>query len=128
MLCSNQLSYIAFVLLSAAIVLQSRDRSLPKGREFWRFRPEMSRSDVKPEENNVAVLNHVFLALQAPFADILGTGFTPVFDKIRIGNYLGTNKPSLEIGVDYAGGSRGGSTLLNGPGTHCFLASREVGL
>src|SRR5690554_3040761 len=84
--------------------------------------------DVKPEVDHVAILDHVLLAFQAPFAGFLGSGFAVVLNEVVEGDDFGADKAFLEVGVDHAGGLGCGGTDLDRPGTDFLYPGSEVGL
>jgi hypothetical protein len=56
--------------------------------------------------DDVAVLDHVFLALVAGLACFLGRDFAAERDVVVIGDGLGADEAAFEIAVDDAGGLR----------------------
>src|SRR5690606_17930010 len=91
--------------------------------------PTQSSGSVREaEEGDVAVLEDVFLALEAVFAGFAGGGGAAEAREVVEGNDLGLDEAFFEIGVDDAGGLRGLPALLDGPGADLFFAGGEVGL
>ena len=64
--------------------------------------------DVEPEVHHVAVLDDVFLAFLADLAGFLGAALAVERDVVVVGDGLGADEALLEVGVDDAGGLRGG--------------------
>src|SRR5258708_22965446 len=84
-----------------------------------------SGSNIESEENHVAVLDHVFLALgpdDALFAGALPAG---IGDKVVVADGFGANEPALEVGVNHARGHRSGVAAMNRPGADFLLAGGE---
>ena len=71
---------------------------------------------VEQEVQNVAVFDDVVLAFGAHLAGFLGALFTLVGDEVFIGDGLSADEALLEVGVDLAGGLRGGGADRDGPG------------
>src|SRR3989338_10913671 len=110
MLCSNQLSYVADV----ARIIRVRGFSVnPEVRIFSRA---IKRLDVEAEVHDVAVLDDVFLAFQAPFAGFLGAGFALVLDEVVVGDHFGADEALFEVGVDHGRRLGGGGADAHGPG------------
>ena len=105
-----------------------KGRTTLEGREFWRFRGLLSRSDVKTEVDYVAVLNEVLLAFQAPLACVLGAVLASIADVVIEANDLGADKPLFEIGMNDRRSLRCTGALLNGPSADLFRACGKVGL
>src|SRR5689334_18614321 len=72
-------------------------------------------SDVEPEVHDVAFADDVFLAFQAQLAGFLAALFAFVGDVVLVGDDLGADEAFFEVGVDHAGGLRGGGADLYGP-------------
>lgn len=62
---------------------------------------------VKTEQHDVAILNHIFLALSTHLARLLRARFTVIGDIILISYCFGANEPAFKIGVDDARRLRG---------------------
>src|SRR5690606_950859 len=83
---------------------------------------------VKPEMDNVAVLDHVLFAFQAPFAGVFRALFALIGDEVVVADYFCPDKAPLKVGVDYAGGLGSGCTYFDSPGPYFFHAGGKVGL
>ena len=88
----------------------------------------LRRSDVEEEVHDVAVLNDVVLAFGAHLAGFLSALFTLEGNEVFVGDRLGADEAAFEVGVDDAGGLRGGVALVDRPGADFLDAGREVGL
>ena len=78
--------------------------------------------------DHVAILDDVFLAFLTPLAGFLCPGLAPARDEVFVTDDLGLDEAALEIGMDHAGGLRGGGSLSHGPGTDFLLARGEIGV
>ena len=78
--------------------------------------------------NHIPILHHIFLTFGAHFARFFGFGFAAERYKIIISNHLRADKAAFEIGVDHAGGLRGGVAFVDGPGADFFYAGGEISL
>ena len=78
--------------------------------------------------DDVAVLNHVFLALQTPATRVFGTLLAVIGDEVVVADHLGADKTLLEIRMNDSCGLRRGGADLNRPGTDLLLPGGEVGL
>ena len=78
--------------------------------------------------DDIAVLHDVVLALKPQFAGLPGPLFTFARNEIIIGNDLGPDETTLEIGMDNGGGLRCGRTDSHRPGPDLFYPGGEVGL
>ncbi len=76
--------------------------------------------------HDIAIEDHIFLALKAEFAGFLGPGFAVVFDVILIANSFRTDEALFEIRVDDAGGGGHLSASRFGTGAGLFGADCEV--
>ena len=76
----------------------------------------------------VAIPNTIPLARYAGDTLLARSLPTAVGDEIRIGNGLGANEATLEVGVDHAGGHGCGVAPMDRPGAHLLFAGREVRL
>ena len=81
-----------------------------------------------PELHHVAVGHDVVLALHAHPAVGAGLGHAPVLHEVVVADDLGLDETALEVGVDDAGGLRGGPPLADRPGPRLLLPRRQVGL
>jgi len=87
--------------------------------EHWRtLKNSSSCSDVKEEVQNVAILDHVFLAFGAHLASVLGTLLALVGNEVLEGNGLRPDEAALEIAVDHASCLGCGVADVDGPGAH----------
>ena len=84
-------------------------------------------SDVKLEQQHIAVLHHIFLAFQPKLARVARTRFAAERDVIVISDGLGTDEALLEIGMDHARSARSLGALGDGPGARFLRPHREVG-
>ena len=73
--------------------------------------------------NHIPILHHIFLTFGAHFARFFGFGFAAERYKIIISNHLRADKAAFEIGVDHAGGLRGGVAFVDGPGADSILSA-----
>ena len=85
------------------------------------------KSDVEAEEDDVAVLHHVLLALAAHEALFLGGGHRAAGHQVVERDDLRADEAALKVAVDFAGGLRRFRTLRDRPCAHLGLAGREVG-
>ena len=67
---------------------------------------KMFESDVEAEQNNIAVLHHILLALGTDKALFTGSGQRAELDEVLVVDDLGTDEAELEVGVDLAGSLR----------------------
>src|SRR6202008_4336711 len=72
--------------------------------------------------HDIAIKDHVFLALKAEFAGFLGARFAIVFDIVRIGDGFRADETLFEIRMNDAGGGGRLGALGYGPGP-CFLGA-----
>src|SRR5262245_61166383 len=77
------------------------------------------------EMHHVAVLDHVFLALETESAFLFRALLAAVSHEIVVGDHFGADEAFFEIGMDLAGGLRSGRALLHGPGAVLGLPDRE---
>ena len=70
----------------------------------------------EPEVQAIAVLHHIFLALQPEFPRLARARLAVEGDVVCICYRLRADEALLEIGVDDARRLRGARALLNGPG------------
>ena len=82
---------------------------------------------VELEQQNVAVLNDIFLAFVARLAGFLGRHFAAERHEIIVGDGLGADEAALEIGVDDAGCLRRLGALVDGPGARLLRSDGEIG-
>ena len=75
----------------------------------------MFESDVETEQNNIAVLHHILLALGANQTLFAGSSQRAKLDEILIVDNLSANEAALEVGVNLAGSLRRLCALLDGP-------------
>ena len=75
--------------------------------------------------HHIAVLHDIFLAFYAHFAGFFGFGFAAERDEIVVGNHLGADEAAFKIGMNHAGGLRGGVAFVDGPGADFFDAGGE---
>ena len=61
---------------------------------------------VEPEQYHIAVLHDIFLAFGADQTLFAGSGHRSVCDQILIGDNLGPDEATLEIGMNFASGLR----------------------
>ncbi len=61
-------------------------------------------SDVEPEVDDVAVPDHIVLALGAELPGLLGPLLALAGDEVLVGDHLGADEAPLEVGVDDPGG------------------------
>ena len=85
-------------------------------------------SDVEAELHHVAVGHHVVLALDAGLAGGARGGDGAGGDEVVERDDLGLDEALLEVGVDHAGGLRGGPALVDRPGARLLGAGGQVGL
>src|SRR5690606_6196949 len=85
-------------------------------------------SDVEPEVQYVALLDPVFLALQAQAPGLARAGLAAVADEVLVGDGLGADEALLEVGVDHRGRLGRGGAGLHGPGADLLHPGGEVGL
>ena len=57
-----------------------------------------------------------------------GLGHGAGLDQVVEGDHFGLDEAALEVGVDHAGGLRGGVALVDGPGPRFLGPGRQVGL
>src|SRR3954454_19497566 len=81
----------------------------------------------KPEMHDVAVGDHVILALKPQLAAVARAGFAAERDVIVISDGLGADEAALEIGMDHARGLRRLSTVGDGPGPRLLRPGGEIG-
>ena len=84
-------------------------------------------SDIKAEENDIAVVHDVILAFAADKPRFLAGGKRAFFDKRLIWHYFGADKAAFEIGVDFARRSGGFRAALYCPGADFRFARGEEG-
>ena len=65
------------------------------------------RSYIEPEQDDIAILDDVFLALGADQALLPGGGHGAAGHQVVVGDHLSPDKAPFEVGVDLAGGLRG---------------------
>ena len=82
---------------------------------------------IEAEQDNIPILDHIFLALGADQALFPGSGHGAAGHQILIGHHLGPDEAPLKVGVDLTGGLRGLGPLFDGPGPALVLAGGEVG-
>ena len=82
---------------------------------------------VEPEQDNIPILYHIFLALGADQALLPGGGHGAAGHQVLVGDHLGPDEAPLKVGVDLAGGLGSLSALGDGPGPALVLAAGEVG-
>src|SRR5690606_399964 len=85
-------------------------------------------SDVELEQQDVAVLDEVFLAFLPQLSGLARARLAAERDVVIEGNCFSTNKAALEIGVDLAGGLRRLGTGGEGPGAGLLRSGGEEGL
>src|SRR5690348_9382902 len=93
--CSNQLSYVATGREFSALTRRGVNGNAARGGARG--------SDVEPEVDHVAVLDHVLLALQPPLARVLCSLLAVAAHEILVGDHFRADEALLEIGVDHAG-------------------------
>src|SRR5215470_17904101 len=82
-------------------------------------------SDIEPEVDHVAVLDHIVLALQAQLTLFAAGGQAAALHQIFEADYLCPDEPALDIRMDFAGGLLGMCTLRDGPGAAFVLARSQ---
>jgi hypothetical protein len=85
-------------------------------------------SDVEQKIQHIPVLDDVVLAFGAHLAGFLGALFTLAGEEVGERNRLRADEAPLEVGMNDAGGLRGGVADMDGPGADFLDAGREVGL
>ena len=83
---------------------------------------------VEAEQDDVAVGNHIFLALLADETLFLGglhIAAAFVFQRIESDDFR-LDKAALKIAVDFSGGLRRLGSLCNGPCPHFFFTRGEI--
>ena len=80
---------------------------------------------IKAEQNHIAVLHHVFLALAADQPLFLGRLQRTALDQRIVGNDLRPDEPALEVTVDLPGSLRRLGAFGDGPGAHLRLAGSQ---
>ena len=75
--------------------------------------------------HDVAIGHDIVLALNTQLAGGLGALLAAELDVVVVANDLGLNKAALKVGVDDAGGLRGGRALTYRPSLDLHLASRK---
>ena len=85
------------------------------------------RSVIETEQRDVAVGEHVFLALKAVFPGIARGGDTAEAREVIVGNDFGFDEALFKIGVDDACGLGGFPALLDGPCANLFFARGKIG-
>ena len=81
--------------------------------------------DVEAEQQDVAVLDDIFLAFRAHLARVLGAGLAAERDEIVVGDGFGADEPALEVGVDLARGLGRLGAFVDRPGAR-FLGPGGV--
>src|SRR5688572_17016972 len=100
----------------------------------WRFSSSPRTTDrtdvshVEAEQQHVAVVHDVILALLPHHALLLHPLPATVRDEVGVARRLGLDEAALEVGVDDPRRLRRGVAAVNGPGAHLLFAGREVGL
>ena len=88
----------------------------------------LSSSHVEAEHHDVAVLEHVVLALNVHLAGLFHCRLAAIGDVILIFDDFGTDKATLKVGVNHAGTLWSFAALAVSPGTHLLGTSGEEGL
>lgn len=83
-------------------------------------------SDVEPEQNDVPVFHHVFLAFGADQAFFFGGGHAAAGHQVVVGDYLGADEAAFEVAVNLAGGLGGFGAHFDGPGAAFLGTGGEV--
>jgi hypothetical protein len=78
--------------------------------------------------HDIALLDDVLLAFESQATSLLRTLLAIARNVILEGNDLRANKTTLEVCVDFGGGTRRGCADLRRPGSHFFWPGREEGL
>ena len=81
---------------------------------------------VEPEQNDVAVLHDVLLALGADETCLLGGVHGAETHEIVVGDDLGADEAALKVGVNLTGGLRSLGALHDGPGAYLLGACGQV--
>ena len=84
----------------------------------------LSGLDVEDFLHHVAVLDDILLAFLAQLAGVAGAGLALQADVVVEGDGLGADEALLKVGVDDAGGLRGGVALVDRPGARLLGARR----
>src|SRR4029079_11761714 len=79
----------------------------------------------EPEVDDVAVLDDVLLALQAPLAVIAADGHRPARDQRIVCHDFGPDESTRDVGMDFTGGILRGRPARNGPGAALVFTHRE---
>ena len=87
-----------------------------------------NKSNVKQEVHHIAIFNDVIFPFRTHPACFLRALLTLVGDEVFIRDSLRANEAFLEVGVDLTSRLRRSRTDRDGPCTHFFYASSEVGL
>src|SRR5262245_40694405 len=86
------------------------ERELPDLRSVTR-----GASDVEAEMDDVAVLDHVLLALDPQRAGLLAFGLAAVREEVLEADHLGADEAALDVAVDLARGARRERAARHGP-------------
>ena len=82
---------------------------------------------VEPEQDDIAVLDDVFLAFGTDQPLLPGGGHGAAGHEIVVSDHFRADKAALKVGVDLAGGLGCLSPLGDGPGPALVLAGGQVG-
>ena len=88
--------------------------------------PFRGKSHVKAEQQDIAVLHDILLALNPQLARFLCPGFTFARDVIIVRYRFAGDEPAFEVLVDDSGGPRRFGALDDGPGPRLFRAAGEI--
>lgn len=81
--------------------------------------------DVKPEQDNIPVLHHVFFSLGADQAFLPGGGHRAAGGQVGEGDHLRPDEAPLKVSVDFARSLGRPGALGDGPGAAFVLAAGE---
>src|SRR3990170_3618827 len=85
----------------------------------------LRRSCRESEVDDVTVLDHVLLALEADLAVIAARGHRAARDQVIVPNDLGADESPRDVAVNLACGQLGRRPARNRPGAALVLADRE---
>ena len=84
-------------------------------------------SNIETEQNDVAVLHDVLLALRTDEALFTGSGGRAAFEEQFIVDDFRADEAAFDVGMDLSGSLRSLRPLFDGPGPHFRLAGRQEG-
>ena len=85
-------------------------------------------SDVKPEMDDVPILNRIFLALKAQTTGTFGTAFAVILNVVFVPDHFGFNEAFFEVSMDNASRLRCTDASSNSPGPRFLGPGSKISL